>query len=116
MPYSTYFKNTALDTVLSVIYVSAHSGDPVDTGTNEIAGGAPAYARQAITFSAASGGSKASSSVPVIDIPGGTTITHLGFWDASVAGHFLAAADIANETFTNQGTYTVNTATLDLNA
>ncbi len=115
MPYSTYFKNTALDAVLTGVFVSLHTGDPGNTGANEVSGGSPAYARKAISFSAASGGSKAASTSPVIDVPAATTVTFAGFWDASTSGHFLASSDISDETFGGQGTYTVNTATLDLN-
>jgi hypothetical protein len=116
MAYSTYFKNTALDAVITGVYVSAHTADPGITGASEVSGGSPAYARKAISFAAASSGSKAASSTPAIDVPAATTVTHLGFWDASTSGHFLAGANVDDETFNNQGTYTVNTATLDLNA
>lgn len=57
------------------------------TGANEVTGGTPAYARKGITFAAAAGGSKASSSSPVFDVPV-TTIRFIGFWDALAAGNF----------------------------
>lgn len=58
------------------------------TGANELSGGSPAYARKAITWSAASGGSKASSSSPVFDVPPGTTVAFVGLWSASTSGTF----------------------------
>jgi hypothetical protein len=116
MAYSTYFKNTALDAVVTGVYVSAHTADPGITGASEVSGGSPAYARKSISFSAASSGSKASSSSPVMDIPAATTVAYLGFWDASTSGNFLGGANVTDETFAAQGTYTVTSATLDLNA
>jgi hypothetical protein len=116
MAYSPYFKNTALDAVITGVFASLHTGDPGTTGANEVSGGSPAYARKAISFAAASSGSKASSSSPVLDVPAATTVTHVGYWDASTSGHFLAGSDVTDETFAAQGTYTVNSATLDLNA
>jgi hypothetical protein len=75
-----------------------------------------AYARKAISFAAASSGSMAASSAPVFDVPAGVTVTHVGFWSASTGGTFLGSADVTDEAFAAQGTYTLNTATLDLNA
>lgn len=58
------------------------------TGANELTGGSPAYARKAITWSAASGGSKASSSSPVFDVPPGTTVAFVGLWSLASSGTF----------------------------
>lgn len=102
--------------MFATTYVSLHTGSPGTTGANEVAGGSPAYARKSISFSAASGGSKSSSSQPVLDVPAGTTVTHLGLWDAVSSGNFLGYADVTDESFAGQGTYTVTSATVDLNA
>jgi hypothetical protein len=59
------------------------------TGTNEVTGGSPAYARKAATWAAASGRSKATSASMVFDVPAGTTVRWVGFWDAVTAGNFL---------------------------
>lgn len=122
MPYSTYYKNAALNVMRNVAfaaiaqsYASLHTASPGLTGTNEVTGGSPAYARKAINFSAAASGSMASSNSPVLDVPASTTVTHVGFWDAATAGNFLGYADVTDEVFAGQGTYTVNSATLDLN-
>jgi hypothetical protein len=58
------------------------------SGANEVTGGAPAYARKAATWAAASGRSKATSAGMVFDVPAGTTIRWIGFWDAVTAGDF----------------------------
>ncbi len=111
MAFSTTALNTMLD-ALSVSHVSAHTADPAGTGANEVTGGS--YARQAITFAAASAGNRDSSNQPVIDIPAGTTVTHLGFWSALTGGNFFGDADITDEAFTNAGTLTVTDADLTL--
>lgn len=59
------------------------------TGTSEVTGGSPAYARKALTWAAASGRSKATSASAVFDVPAGTTVRWVGLWDAVTAGNFL---------------------------
>lgn len=59
------------------------------TGANELTGGSPAYARKAATWAAASGRSKATSASMVFDVPAGSIIRWVGFWDAVTAGNFL---------------------------
>lgn len=50
------------------------------TGANEVTGGSPAYARQAITMNAAASRARASGSSPVFDVPAGTTVRFIGLW------------------------------------
>lgn len=88
--------------------VSLHTADPgngtTPTASTEVTGGSPAYARKSVTWSAAASGSKAASNQPVFDVPGSTTITHLGYWRGST---YLGsrALDTA-QTYATQGTYT----------
>jgi hypothetical protein len=49
------------------------------TGANEVTGGAPAYARKAITIAAASSRARAASTAPVFDVPV-TTVRFIGLW------------------------------------
>jgi len=56
------------------------------------------------------------SNQPVFDVPGGTTVKYVGIWDAQSGGNFMGSADVTDETFANQGTYTVTSAQIDLNA
>lgn len=122
MPYSAAGKNLMLDALrgtnptVALAYASLHTADPGDDGANEVTGGTPAYARKAITMAAASAGAIAATNQPVFDVPGGTTVTHVGFWSAVSGGTFLGSADVTDETFASQGTYTLTSATLDLNA
>ena len=98
------------------IYVSLHDGDPGESGTAEISGGNPAYARKSITWNAAANGSLDDSNVPVFDVPAGKTVKHVGFWSALTTGIFYGSAPVTNEVFAAQGTYTLTDADLDLNA
>lgn len=123
MPYSTAGKNLMLNALKGtnpttpITHASLHTASPGDTGANEVSGGSPAYARKAIAFNAASGGTMDdSTNGAVFDVPASTTVTHVGFWSASTAGTFLGYADVTDETFSGQGTYTLTDADLDLNA
>ena len=89
MPYSTKGANNMLDGI-GITHVGALVGFPTDSGagSNEVSGGS--YARQAITYAAASGKQKAKSGAAVsIPIPAGTTVYFIGGWDASSAGNIL---------------------------
>ena len=70
-------------------YLSLHSADPGTTGASEITGGS--YARQAITFGAASAGSQASTNSQAFsNMPaeaGG--VPYFGVWTAATGGTYL---------------------------
>lgn len=109
MPVSTAGLNKMLD-ALGITHVSLHTADPGDTGTSEATGGAPAYARKAITWNAAAAKNLDSATAPVFDVPAGT-YTHWGGWDALSAGNFLAGGTLsASEIYAGQGTYTLTDA------
>ena len=71
-------KNNMLDHIV-LDRASLHTAFSA-TGANEVTGGTPAYARQAITMAAASGGSRAASTQPAFDVPAGTTVAFIGLW------------------------------------
>jgi hypothetical protein len=106
---------TALGTVIA--YASLHTADPGTTGTSEVTGGSPAYARKAITWgTAATHAMAANGTLPVFDVPAGTTVTHLGFWSLASGGTFYGSAQLSSqEVYGGQGTYTVNSSTLTNN-
>jgi hypothetical protein len=105
---------TQLGTLIA--YGSLHTADPGGTGANEVPiSGSPPYARKAITWGTASAGSMSDTGAdPVFDVPTGTTITHLGFSSAVTAGTAYGEADITDEAFGAQGTYTVTSITLSI--
>lgn len=92
MPFSDYGKNKMLDNLDEsvaggALYASLHTAYST-TGTNEVTGGTPAYARKAVTWAAAAAGSKATSAAVTFDVPA-TTVAFVGFWDAVSAGNFV---------------------------
>ena len=82
----------------------------VDDDGDELVGGDPAYARQPVTWTVAP-----ASGVGVIrpdddlvfDIPASTTVAGWRGFNALVAGDNLGGADLANEVYGAQGTYTL---------
>ena len=101
-----------LENNYTTLYVSAHTGSPGLTGANEVSGGS--YARQALSYNAASGNSKTTSATATIPIPSGTTVSYLGLWSAVTAGVFLGQVDITDEVFGSDGNLDVTAFTLAL--
>lgn len=95
-------------------FVSGHTADPGTTGINEITGGSPTYARKAVTWAAAAGGSVATNNSPVFDVPPGTTMAFVGMWSAASGGTFYGSWDVVDEVFAGQGTYTFSPSTVTL--
>lgn len=62
---------------------SLHTAFPGTTGASEVTGGAPAYARKAITINAASGGQRALNAAVTFDVPA-CTVKWLGLWNSGV--------------------------------
>lgn len=92
-------------------HASLHTADPGTTGASEVTGGAPGYARKAITWAAASAGSKTLTASVTFDVPGGVTVTHCGTWSASSGGTFRGGGALpVPESWGAQGTYTLNLA------
>lgn len=90
----------------AALYGSLHSADPGTTGTNEISGGSPAYARKSLAWTAGSTGTATASAV--FDVPAATTPSFTGIFSAASAGTFRDKADITDQAFSSQGTLTVN--------
>lgn len=83
------------------VYTTAPGGA---AGT-EPSGGSPAYARKALTWSAAS--SSATTATATFDIPSGATIVGAGIHTALTAGTYLDGTSVTSQAFASQGTYTV---------
>jgi hypothetical protein len=101
---SDYYENIVIDhlfraqefTPPSTIYVGLFTAAPTDAGGGtEVSGGG--YARQAVTFSAASGGSTSNNAA--INFPTATaswgTVVAFGLFDASTGGNLLAWDNLA---------------------
>lgn len=99
-------KNVMLDALAAAaVFVSAHDADPSTTGANELS--SSPYAREAITWNAAASGTLDSLSQPMILVAGGDTVAYIGLWSAKTSGVFYGSADVTDETFTGDGSYTV---------
>lgn len=79
--------NTMLD-ALTFTHASLHTDFPGNTGVNEVTGGAPAYAKKAITINAASGKQRQLNAAVTFDVPA-CTVKWVGFYNA---GTYLACA------------------------
>lgn len=95
----------------STPFVKLHTGDPGAAGTTAASA---ETTRKALTFSAASAGSKAATGSPVAQwtawSAGTETISHLSIWTAATAGTFLASLALSASKVVN------NTDTLNLTA
>ena len=98
-----------------ITYLSLHTADPGTSGNFEATGGAPAYARQPVTFNAAGAvgplgatlqpatPSKAWSTEVTFDLPAGT-YTHVGAQSAVTGGTFRGGNLLASgQTLNSQG-------------
>lgn len=96
MPHTTTGCNAMLDAI-GVTHASLHSAFPGNTGANEISGGSPAYARQAVTFAAAASKARAQTGSASFDIPASTTVRWVGFWTAASGGSFRTYHPVGNQ-------------------
>lgn len=90
-----------------ITHIALHDGA---LDTDEISGGSPAYARQAVTWGAAAAGEKANTNAMTFNVPAGATVSHIGFWSASTGGTFLGSQAVTggSEVFAAQGEARVN--------
>jgi hypothetical protein len=107
MAFTAAVRNDMLDDLDTLAtHASLHTADPGTTGASEVAGGS--YARVAITWAAASGGSKALTGTAVFQVPAATTVTHAGTWSASSAGTFRGGAALdSSQAYSTAGQLTV---------
>jgi hypothetical protein len=87
MSFTTAARNAMLGGFTGT-HLSAHTAYST-TGTNEVTGGTPAYARKSVTYGAAASEIRTASNTPTFDIPAATTVRWIGMWDAVTAGNFL---------------------------
>lgn len=96
------YRNTTYSRPANV-YISAHTGNPTETGGNEVSGGS--YARQAVPTGAGTGWTASvggvTDNVNAITFPVATVawgdIVGVGIWDAVTAGNLLEAFWLSNE-------------------
>lgn len=78
---------------------------PGATAGTEVTGGAPAYARKALTWGAPSNG--VITATATFDVPSGATVIGIGVHTALTAGTYLDGASITSQAFASQGTLAV---------
>ena len=88
-------------------YAALFTADPGTSGTvvGEVTGGAPAYARKAVSWGAAANGVVTGS--VTFDVPASTTITFAGVCSAATGANLLDKAAVTSQAFATQGTYTL---------
>jgi hypothetical protein len=115
--YDATAKNVMLDQLATVCLRAAlHSGDPgaANAADNELSGGSPAYARKAITWAAASAGAMDETTSPTFDVPAGSTVSWVSFWNTAGTVRYLKK-NVTDEVFGAQGTYQLTDTDFDLN-
>jgi len=115
--YDATAKNVMLDGLAAVCLRAAlHSGDPggANSASNELTGGSPAYARKAITWGAAAAGTMDETTSPTFDVPAGSTVSWVSFWNTAGTVRYLKK-DVTDEVFGAQGTYQLTDTDFDLN-
>lgn len=97
MPLSTVAADYTLDQfgTNKALYGSLHTAYSA-SGANEVTGGSPAYARQALTWAAAAANSKSLTGTYTWNVPGSTTVYWVGFYDALTSGNFQGMAAAGN--------------------
>lgn len=109
---SDYLENKILEAVLkntsytspTTVYMALFTAAPSDSGGGtELSGNN--YARTAVTFAAASGGSIASNADVTFPVPSANwgVVTHFGIFDASTTGNLLYWAALTASKTINSG-------------
>lgn len=82
----------ALAAVIS--HLGLHTAIPNTSGSNEVSGGSPAYARVAATWAAAASRAVAISNTPTFNVPASTDVAAIGLWSASTGGTFYGSVPL----------------------
>lgn len=121
---SDFLENALLDHVLrntaytqpAGLFVGLFTTDPTDADTGtEVSGNG--YARTAVSFAVASGGTAANSANVTFPAATGTqgTITHIGIYDASTAGNLLFHGAVTTaKTISSGDTFQISTGALTI--
>ena len=119
MSISNYAELALLNTLrntsfaVAATYVKLHTGDAGEAGTTNAAS---ETTRKAISFSAASSGSMASSAtVEWTNVAATETYSHWSLWDASTAGNCLWSGALSSSAAVTAGdTFQITSLTLSL--
>jgi hypothetical protein len=122
---SDYLENKLLDHALATtaytapsnVYVSLHTGSPLDddSGANEVSGGS--YVRKVAAFASAAAGSASTNATITFDAATANwgTITHIGIYDASTSGELLFhGAVTTSKTIESGDTFQISSGNLTI--
>lgn len=112
---SDYLENELLDhslgvgafTAVSAVYMALYTVAPTDAGGGtELTNGVNGYARQSVTFGAASGGASSNTNLVQFTASGGNwgTLVAVALWDSLTSGSFLYWTAITNVTINDGDT------------
>jgi hypothetical protein len=76
------------------VWLSLHTASPGQTGANESSGGS--YARQSITFGAASSGVQTSTTAQSFTNMPASTVAYFGEWSAVTSGTYLLGSPLSS--------------------
>jgi len=122
--FGNYLENKLLDhslgtasyTMPTTVWVGLFTSNPAEDGSGtEVSGSG--YARQAITFSAASSGTTSNSSAETFTASGGSfgTITHFALFDSVSGGNMLYYGALTASRTVNDGeTFTIFVGALQI--
>ena len=101
-------------------FIGLNATDPGTTGAAEIAGGAPAYSRVAISWGTYAAGSIPNNTSMSLNVPTTTTVAYFSTWGAisgvGTGGVQIGGALNASVTFNSQGVLTIASGGLTLTA
>ena len=87
-------------------YGALYTTAPGATAGTEPTGGAPAYARKALTWAPGTVDGVVTATA-TFDVPTGTTIVGVGVHTALTGGAYLDGGTVTSQAFSSQGTYAV---------
>jgi hypothetical protein len=103
-------ENAGLDAVAALAtHASLHSAYSA-SGANELTGGSPAYARQAIAWDTAASGQLLLTGTEVFDVPAAATVAWVGLWSASSGGTFYGMVPAVGASGATPHPFTATTA------
>lgn len=86
----------------------------VDDGGAEVTGGDPAYARQSVTWESDGDGVMRPDGNLTFNVPADTTVAEWRGYSASTSGTDYGGADLSEQAFATQGTYTLLAASTSI--
>ena len=113
MPFTNAGKNEMLD-ASTITHAALFDGDPSGAGTEVPNTGSPAYARKAITMTAAASGEIVISTDATFDVPSGATVNYVAYYTALTGGTLLAYDAVTEEVYAAQGEYVLDSSTFSI--